>query len=90
MVKVKEKPASESQEKYSEIHELILYNDEVNTFDFVIDTLIEVCSHDPLQAEQIALIAHYNGKCAALSGDFIELKPPRDEMTQRGLSVTIE
>ena len=90
MVKEKNSPSGSGQEALGEELELVLHNDDVNTFDFVIDTLIEVCSHDPLQAEQIALIAHYRGKCGALSGSFTKLKPPCEEMTRRGLSVSIE
>ncbi len=51
---------------------LILYNDEVNTFDFVIETLIEVCEHDALQAENCALITHFKGKCPVKNGSFNE------------------
>ena len=69
--------------------ELILFNDDVNTFDFVIETLIDVCGHEANQAEQCALIVHYNGKCAVKSGSFEELKPAHTEMTNRKLSVTI-
>jgi ATP-dependent Clp protease adaptor protein ClpS len=70
--------------------ELILHNDDHNTFDFVIDTLIEVCGHQPEQAEQCAIIAHTKGKCAVKKGEFSELKLLNDEMTRRGLSTTIE
>ncbi|HNW73923.1 MAG: ATP-dependent Clp protease adaptor ClpS [Bacteroidales bacterium] len=69
---------------------LVLYNDDVNTFDFVIQSLIEICNHEPIQAEQCALIAHYTGKCAVKSGDYDEIKPLFEEMTVRGLTVTIE
>jgi len=48
-------------------HEIILYNDDVNTFDHVIKTLIAVCEHTPQQAEQCAMIVHYNGKCVVKS-----------------------
>jgi ATP-dependent Clp protease adaptor protein ClpS len=90
MVKEQNSPSGSGQEALSEESELVLHNDDVNTFDFVIDTLVEVCSHDPLQAEQIALIAHHKGKCGALSGTMRKLKPPCEEMTRRGLSVSIE
>ena len=69
---------------------LILYNDDVNTFEFVIDTLVEVCNHEPEQAEQCALITHYKGKCNVKTGDYHEVKPMCDEMTNRGLTVSIE
>jgi ATP-dependent Clp protease adaptor protein ClpS len=89
MVKEKIQPQKEDQEILSTQRDLILYNDDVNTFDFVIDTLMEVCGHDALQAEQCALIAHFNGKCPVMSGSFDELKPVHDEMTHRELTVSI-
>lgn len=70
--------------------ELVLYNDEFNTFDFVIETLMDVCGFDPLQAEQITLIVHYKGKGGVKSGSLTELKPPYNAMTDRGLTVSIE
>jgi ATP-dependent Clp protease adaptor protein ClpS len=89
MVKEKIKPADHKDEIISEGKELILFNDEVNTFDYVIESLVEVCGHDPLQAEQCALAAHFNGKCSVKSGSFDELKPAYDEMTNRQLTVSI-
>ena len=68
---------------------LILWNDDVNTIDFVIDTLIEVCGHDPFQAETCAIIAHFKGKCAVKNGTYNELKPLHAEMTIRNLTVEI-
>lgn len=76
------------QEK--EENNIVLYNDEVNTFDFVIESLIEVCNHDLLQAEQCTLIVHYNGKCAVKQGDFDLLRPLCEALLDRGLSATIE
>ncbi len=89
MVKEKLKPADRSDEVTPDEKELILYNDDVNTFEYVINTLIEVCGHDPLQAEQCALTAHFNGKCGIKNGPFDVLKPVYDEMTNRELTVTI-
>ncbi len=89
MVKEKIKPLHKDQESVAEQKELILFNDDFNTFDFVIETLIEVCGHDPIQAEQCALIAHFNGKCGVQTGSFEVLKPMHDEMTDRDLTVTI-
>jgi ATP-dependent Clp protease adaptor protein ClpS len=89
MVKEKIKPVSRKEEMTSEEKELILFNDDVNTFEYVIETLIDVCGHDPFQAEQCALTAHYNGKCGIKSGPFDVLKPYYDEMTNRELTVTI-
>jgi ATP-dependent Clp protease adaptor protein ClpS len=89
MVKHKDNPSSIQQDSLTIKRELILYNDDVNTFDFVIDTLIEVCNHEPEQAEQCALITHYKGKCNVKTGDYYEVKPMYDEMTFRGLTVSI-
>jgi ATP-dependent Clp protease adaptor protein ClpS len=69
---------------------LVIYNDDVNTFEFVIETLIEVCGHDMLQAEQCTLIIHYKGKCDVKIGSYSSLKPLKDELLDRGLSAVIE
>lgn len=68
---------------------LVVFNDEVNTFDHVIDTLIEVCEHSPEQAEQCTLIIHFKGKCAVKSGDFDELATLRTAITDRGISAEV-
>lgn len=86
----KVKPVNEPDELVSDTKELILYNDDYNTFEFVIETLVEVCGHDWHQAEQCAYIAHYKGKCPVKSGTFFDLKPPYDEMTHRNLTVEIQ
>jgi ATP-dependent Clp protease adaptor protein ClpS len=69
---------------------LILYNDDVNTFDFVTESLIKVCHHEPLQAEQCTYLVHYTGKCAVKSGTFKKLKPFCEALLDRGLSAQIE
>lgn len=69
---------------------LIVWNDEVNTFEWVIETLIEVCEHSPEQAEQCALFIHYKGKYAVKKGDYDILKPMCDAITERGIGATIE
>jgi len=69
---------------------VVLHNDDVNSFDFVIDSLIEVCKHDALQAEQCTILVHYKGKCKVKRGSFSELRPIRNELTNRGLTATIE
>lgn len=74
---------------YQSSHSLILFNDEVNEYQFVIDSLVEVCKHNQLQAEQCTLIAHHNGKCDVKMGTHKQLKPLRDELLRRGLSATI-
>ena len=70
-------------------NEIVLYNDEVNTFDHVIDTLIRVCSHTPEQAGQCSLIVHYKGKCTVKSGEYKDLKPQCTQLLEAGLSAEI-
>ena len=69
---------------------LIVWNDEVNTFEWVIQTLIEVCGHSLEQAEQCAMIIHTKGKYAVKRGSYDELKPQCDAITERGIGATIE
>jgi ATP-dependent Clp protease adaptor protein ClpS len=71
-------------------YSLIVWNDEVNTFDWVIETLMEVCGHTHDQAEQCALIIHFHGKYAVKNGEYDELKPCCDAITERGIGATIE
>ncbi|MDD2198128.1 MAG: ATP-dependent Clp protease adaptor ClpS [Bacteroidales bacterium] len=71
-------------------HFLLLHNDDVNTFEYVIDCLIEICHHDIIQAEQCATLAHYKGKCEIKAGVFDSLKPLKDLFIIKGLNVTIE
>lgn len=71
-------------------NQIILYNDDVNTFDWVIECLVSICQHDPMQAEQCSLIVHYNGKCAVKEGGFDQLRPICEALIDRGLSATIE
>ncbi|MCK0160372.1 ATP-dependent Clp protease adaptor ClpS [Allomuricauda sp. F6463D] len=70
-------------------HEIVLFNDDVNTFDHVIETLIKVCEHTPEQAEQCSLIVHYNGKCTVKTGEYVVLKPKCSKLLQAGLSAEI-
>ncbi len=85
----KEQSKESVMEQKAPVYDLILFNDDVNTFDWVIETLIEVCDHDPLQAEQCAFIVHYKGKCAVKSGDFDFLEPLQRELSNRNLSADI-
>ncbi|MCE7043396.1 ATP-dependent Clp protease adaptor ClpS [Dyadobacter sp. CY312] len=73
----------------TDIKRLVIYNDDVNTFDWVIDTLIEVCRHTNEQAEQCTLIIHYKGKCSVKEGEFDELATMRNEICRRGISAEI-
>jgi ATP-dependent Clp protease adaptor protein ClpS len=70
--------------------QLIVWNDEVNTFDWVITTLIEVCKHTQEQAEQSAMIIHTKGKYAVKEGPYDTLKPMCDAITERGINATVE
>jgi ATP-dependent Clp protease adaptor protein ClpS len=69
---------------------IMLYNDDVNTFDHVIDCLVQYCDQDPIQAEQCSLIVHYKGKCAVMHGGSSELKPVCEALCGQGLSAVIE
>jgi ATP-dependent Clp protease adaptor protein ClpS len=90
MTREKVDPVNEEATSLSETKELVLYNDDFNTFEFVIQSLIEVCHHQPEQAEQCTLIVHYKGKCAVKSGDFDQLDTLKQQLTDRGLTATIE
>ncbi|GIZ08267.1 ATP-dependent Clp protease adaptor ClpS [Flavobacterium sp. UMI-01] len=70
-------------------NEIVVYNDDVNTFDHVIDTLIRVCDHTPEQAEQCSLIVHYNGKCTVKTGPLDKLKPQCLQLLDAGISAEI-
>lgn len=70
--------------------QLIVWNDEINTFEWVIETLIKVCNHTAEQAEQCALIIHTKGKCSVKDGVYDTLKPMCDDITERGIGATIE
>jgi ATP-dependent Clp protease adaptor protein ClpS len=70
-------------------NEIVLYNDEVNTFDHVIETLIFACDHTAEQAEQCSIIVHYKGKCTVKTGEYEELKPRCSKLLAAGLSAEI-
>jgi ATP-dependent Clp protease adaptor protein ClpS len=73
-----------------EPYNLIVWNDEVNTFEWVIETLVEVCGHTAEQAEQCAYIIHFQGKYAVKQGSYDDLKPQCDAITDRGIGATLE
>lgn len=87
--KIKEKEEVLVLEEETIKHQIILHNDDVNTFDWVIKCLIDICDHVPMQAEQCAMIVHYNGKCDVKSGDLKDLKPRCEALLDRGLSAEI-
>ena len=85
--KVREKVSK--KEVTSINNEIVVYNDDVNTFEHVIDTLIRVCQHTAEQAEQCSLIVHYNGKCTVKTGSYDKLKPQCTQLLEAGLSAEI-
>ena len=76
-------------EKEVDLYEIVLFNDDINTFDFVIDSLIDVCDHTLEQAEQCTILVHYKGKCSVKSGEYTELKPRCSRLLSLGLSAKI-
>jgi ATP-dependent Clp protease adaptor protein ClpS len=79
-----------TEEAYDFPFSLIVWNDEVNTFEWVIETLMEVCKHSQEQAEQCAMLIHTKGKYAVKRGSYDDLKPQCDAITERGIGATIE
>lgn len=87
------KPAFQEQElvdvlevvETTGLMDLVVFNDDINTFDHVINTLINVCKHTNEQAEQCTLIIHYKGKCSVKSGTYDFLKPLRDAICEAGI-----
>jgi ATP-dependent Clp protease adaptor protein ClpS len=77
------------EEAVLEQNEIVLFNDDVNTFDHVIDTLIYACDHIPEQAEQCALLVHYKGRCTVKTGSYDDLEPRCSKLLQAGLSAEI-
>jgi ATP-dependent Clp protease adaptor protein ClpS len=73
----------------TDLMDLIVFNDDVNTFDHVINTLIKVCKHTLEQAEQCTLLIHYKGKCSVKNGSFSALKPMRDAICEEGIDARI-
>jgi ATP-dependent Clp protease adaptor protein ClpS len=73
----------------TELYGLVVFNDDINTFDHVINTLIEVCDHTPQQAEQCTWIIHFKGKCTVKTGGFEELASMRNAICGRGISAEV-
>jgi len=78
------------EEQVNNQSKIVVYNDDVNTFDWVIQCFVEICSHDAAQAEQLSYIIHFKGKATVKSGSMKELKPIKDALVDRGLSAVIE
>lgn len=70
-------------------HNLIVFNDDVNTFDHVIESLVKICKHDLIQAEQCTMLIHYSGKCDVKSGEFEKLAQMCKSLLDRGLSAEV-
>ncbi len=88
--KDKPSPGNLHDSESAEAHFLVLYNDDFNTFEFVIKSLIEVCGHNAEQAEQCATITHYKGKCDIKKGLKKELKIMQVALVQRTLKAVVE
>ena len=76
-------------EDHGKFNEIVLLNDDVNTFDHVIQTLVDACNHTFEQAEQCSLLVHYKGKCTVKTGPYDDLKPRCSKLLQAGLSAEI-
>ena len=90
MSSVETEEAILSIETLVEQRDLIVYNDDVNTFDHVIESLMKVCRHDAIQAEQCTWIIHHNGKCQVKHGTYEKLEPMCTGLLDRGISAVIE
>ena len=92
IMSTKEKVSPELDLEVLELEEnkIVLYNDEVNTFDHVIDMLVAACDHTPIQAEQCSMIVHYKGKCKVKTGSYDDLKPRCSKLLEAGLTAEIE
>jgi ATP-dependent Clp protease adaptor protein ClpS len=84
-----QKLGSEDVDKQN-LARLVLHNDEVNSFDYVMETLVDICDHSMTQAEQCATITHYKGKCEVRSGSLSEMKELRYKLISRGLKASVD
>ncbi len=89
-MKTKTKKHTKHKEQLIDQCDLIVFNDDVNTFEFVIETLVDVCDQEYIQAVQCAHLIHNTGKCGVKRGAFDELKPKCEALLEKGLSATIE
>ena len=86
----KKRPADDFKDNVSEENILILHNDDVHSFDYVINALIDICEHNYEQATQCTIIVHYKGKCDIKKGSFNVLKTMKDALIERELNATID
>jgi ATP-dependent Clp protease adaptor protein ClpS len=89
MTKEKVQENADILEQETNQHEIVLFNDDVHTFEYVINSLIDVCEHSLEQAEQCTFLIHYKGKCAVKTGEFNELKNRCTRLLEKGLSAEI-
>jgi len=84
-------PSENAQGKYKSLNDysLVLFNDEHNKYEFVIESLIDICRHDPVQAEQCTFIAHHKGKCDIKVGSLVQLEEMKKAFDLRGISTVI-
>lgn len=87
---VKEEVLEQVETETDKENEIVVFNDDVNTFDHVIEMLIDACDHNQLQAEQCTMLIHYKGKCGVKTGSFEELKPRCTLLLEAGLSAEIQ
>jgi ATP-dependent Clp protease adaptor protein ClpS len=87
---IAEQEVVETVTQQEAVKALVLYNDDFNTFDFVTESLIKVCKHDAIQAEQCTYLVHYTGKCVVKNGPYKKLKPLCEALLERGLTAKIE
>jgi len=85
----KEDELVEVLEDVTDVRDLMVFNDDVNTFDHVINTLVKVCRHTAEQAEQCAMIVHYKGKCSVKKGFLKDLKPMKDAICEAGIDAKV-
>ena len=85
--KISEQFDTLTQEEH--LNEIVLFNDDVNTFEHVIESLVAICNHSHEQAEQCALLVHYKGKCTVKTGSYDELEPLCSRLLEVGLSAEI-
>lgn len=85
----KEDELVEVLEDVTDVRDLMVFNDDVNTFDHVINTLVKVCNHTAEQAEQCAMIIHYKGKCSVKKGSLSDLKPMKDAICEAGIDAKV-
>lgn len=86
------RPQKTGSEETDDVYQgtLVLHNDDINTFDYVMNTLVEVCNHSVTQAEQCATITHYKGKCEVRTGSMKKMKELRYKLISKGLKATVD